>query len=116
MEMTCLDKTSAFYNKTDNAYEIKGLSKAQCHAIELMIMILSNVTIEEEGRKHLLGEGRLRGAIIENLFSMSSFFIKNGVFDFVANILSNFSNLREGRRYMIENKMLPKITEMLKGD
>ena len=58
----------------------------------------------------------MRGAIVENLFGMFTYFIKSGVFDFIANILSNFSNLREGRKYMVENKMGPKIAEMLRGD
>ncbi len=79
-------------------------------------MTLSNLTITEEGQKHILGEGRMRGAIVENLFGMSTYFIKSGVFDFVTNILSNFSSMKEGRKYMIENKMLPKILEMLRGD
>ena len=79
-------------------------------------MTLSNLTITEEGRKHILGEGRMRGAIVENLFGMFTYFIKSGVFDFIANILSNFSSMKEGRKYMIENKMGPKIAEMLRGD
>ena len=47
---------------------------------------------------------------------MFAYFIKSGVFDFVANIMSNFSSLKEGRKYMIENKMVPRINEMLMGD
>ena len=95
---------------------LKGLSEEIVHSIEYLIMTLSNITIVEEGQKHVLGEGRLRGAIIESLFGMSSYFIKSGVFDFVSNILSNFSSMKEGRKYMIENKMIPKILEMLRGD
>jgi hypothetical protein len=47
---------------------------------------------------------------------MFTYFIKNGVFDFIANILSNFSSMKEGRKYLIDNKLVPKIIEMLKND
>lgn len=36
-----------------------------------------------------------------------------GCFDFISNTLSNISGLKEGREYIIENKMLPKIVQLL---
>ena len=45
---------------------------------------------------------------------MFCFFTKHGSFDFVANILSNLSAIKEGRDYMLRNKMLAKIIEFLK--
>ena len=54
--------------------------------------------------------------MLDNLFGMFCYFQKLGSFDFVSNILSNVSGLKEGRQYMIENKMLHKIVEILKAN
>lgn len=45
---------------------------------------------------------------------MFSYFKKHITFDFIANILSNVSALKECREYMIENKMMAKIIELIK--
>lgn len=79
-------------------------------------MLLSNITINEEGQSYLLGSGATKGAILDNLFGMFCYFTQNGSFDFVSNILSNVSGLKEGREYMLEHKMLNKVIEFLKYD
>lgn len=63
----------------------------------------------------MLGEGKLQGAVIDNLFGMFSYFSTNAAFDFVANILSNVSSLKAGRVYMMKNKMLPMLVDMIKS-
>lgn len=65
-------------------------------------MLLCNLSIPENGAKHLLGEGKTRGAIIENITGMFNYFKTNTTFDFVSNILANTSALAAGRRWMIE--------------
>ena len=87
-------------------------NKSVC--IEYCIMILCNVTTIEEGQKHFLGEGKVKGMIIDNLFGMFCYFPKMGIFDFVANIMSNVSAIKDAREYMIENKIFMKILELLK--
>jgi hypothetical protein len=47
---------------------------------------------------------------------MFCYFTQHGSFDFVSNVLSNISALKEGREYMLANKMLNKCVEFLKGD
>jgi hypothetical protein len=78
------------------------------------MMILNNITLKEDGQKHILGEGKLKGLVLDNLFGMFCYFIKSGLFDFVSNTLSNISSLQEGREYLMENKMVSKILEVLK--
>ena len=77
-------------------------------------MLISNITTIGEGQKHFLGEEKLKGAVLENLFGMFTYFSKNAIFDFISNFLANISALKEGREYMITNKMLSKILELLK--
>ena len=69
-------------------------------------MFLTNLTILESGQKHLLGEGKTKGAILENIIGMFNFFKTNPTFDFVSNILANVSSLAAGRRFLIENRQL----------
>ena len=47
---------------------------------------------------------------------MFCYFVQNGSFDFVSNVMSNVSGLKEGREYMLNNKMHNKIIDFLKGD
>ena len=47
---------------------------------------------------------------------MFCYFGSSGTFDFISNILSNVSALKEGRNYMLENKMLQKLVELLKAN
>ena len=63
----------------------------------------------------MLGEDKLRGLILDNLFGMFCYFTNAGTFDFVSNILANVSGLKEARLYMVENQMLKKLVEMLKS-
>lgn len=117
MDMKAEERTSAQFNEDDNAYLIRDVSREEVPtAIEYLIMLLSNITINEEGQKYLLGTGATKGAILDNLFGMFCYFTQNGSFDFVSNILSNVSSLKDGREYMLENKMHSKIIELLKGD
>ena len=70
-------------------------------------MFLTNLSIVESGQKHLLGEGKTKGAVLENILGMFNFFKTNPTFDFVANIFANVSALAAGRRHMIDNGMVP---------
>ena len=76
-------------------------------------MLLTNLTILEDGQKHLLGEGKTKGAIIENLVGMFNFFKTNPTFDFVSNILANVSALKEGRRFLIEQNLIKQVLDLV---
>lgn len=84
--------------------------------IELCIMVLTNVTVSEEGQKHLIGNDKTKGLILDNLFGMFCYFIKSGIFDFVANIFANISAIKEGRELIItsQTKILTKIIDMIR--
>lgn len=75
-------------------------------------MFLSNLTILESGQKHLLGEGKTKGAVLENLFGMFSFFKTNPTFDFVSNIMANMSAYKPGRQFMVEQNMMSQIADL----
>ena len=76
-------------------------------------MLLTNLTIVESGQKHLLGEGKTKGAILENLYGMFSYFKTNPTFDFISNILANISALQSGRKFLIEQTMIGQIADMV---
>ena len=61
--------------------------------IQCAFMFLTNLTLEEEGKVHFLGEGKTKGSILENLIGMFQYFKTNTTFDFVSNILANVSSL-----------------------
>jgi len=61
----------------------------------------------------LLGEGKTKGSIVENIFGMFSFFKTNPTFDFVSNIIANVSALKEGRKFIIEQNMLKQILDLV---
>jgi hypothetical protein len=82
-------------------YEIKA---GQANSIQSAVMLLSNVSQQEIGQIHLLGsDAKTRGAIFENLVGMYTYFRTSEMFDFVSNILSNVSSMKEGRCWMIEH-------------
>ena len=67
-------------------------------------MLLSNISNTEFGQQHILGvDPKTRGAVLENLVGMFTYFRKAEMFDFVSNILSNVSSMKEGRCWMIEH-------------
>ena len=76
-------------------------------------MLLTNLTILENGQKHLLGEGKTKGSILENIVGMFNFFKTNHTFDFVSNILANVSALKEGRRFIIEQNLIKQVLDLL---
>lgn len=82
------------------------------------MMLLNNVTVDEEGQKHLIGEGKLKGLILDNLFGMFCFFLKSNNFDFVSNILANVTALKDGRDLVLQGDspamIFPKIVDMLR--
>jgi hypothetical protein len=50
MDMKAPEKTKADFIEDDNAYVVRDAAGADItHSIELLIMLLSNVTINEEG-------------------------------------------------------------------
>ena len=78
-------------------------------------MLLTNVTTSEEGQQHLIGSTKTKGLILDNLFGMFCYFLKSSIFDFVANILSNVSAVKQGREVIIDQAdMMPKIIDMLR--
>jgi hypothetical protein len=84
-----------------DVYEIKS---GEANSIQAAVMLLSNVANTESGQQHMLGvDKKTRGAVLENLVGMFTYFRTSEMFDFVANILSNVSSLKEGRCWMIEN-------------
>jgi hypothetical protein len=76
-------------------------------------MLLANLSATEGGQKHLLGSDKSTGLILMNLIGMFAYFSKNTAFDFVANILSNITSLKEGRKYLIEHKSIDSIMKLL---
>lgn len=101
MNMKNTESTKATLSESEQAYVIS--KEFSDNYIEFFIMLLCNVTTTEEGQKHLLGEDKLKGLVLDNLFGMFCYFSKAGTFDFVSNILSNVSGLKEAREYMVEN-------------
>ena len=81
--------------------------------VQCAFMLLTNLTIQEEGQKHFLGDGKTKGAILENIFGMFNYFKTNTTFDFVSNIMANVSSLAAGRRFIIENNMLGQILDIV---
>lgn len=74
---------------------------------------MTNLTILEEGQIHVMGEGKTKGAIIENITGMFAFFKTNPTFDFVSNILANISALKDGRKFIIEQGLLKQIIDVV---
>ena len=72
-------------------------------------MFLTNLTAIESGQVHLLGEGAAKGAILENIMGMFTYFKTNAAFDFVANIFANISSLKAGRQWIVESGQLKLI-------
>ena len=105
--------SSVDFNQNENVFEVK--TDSQSNTIEFLIMLLTNVTVNEEGQKHILGDGKTKGLIVDNLFGMFCYFLNSGLFDFVSNILANVTALKEGREYVIESKMTNKIVELVLG-
>ena len=60
--------------------------------IQCSFMFLTNLTTTESGQEHVLGEGKTKGIILENIFGMFQYFKTNSTFDFVANIFANVSS------------------------
>lgn len=120
MDMKAEVQTHIAYDDKERVYEIrnklkKGDSQAAYEDIELCLMLLTNVTISEDGQKHLIGNEKTRGIILDNLFGMFCYFLKSNVFDFISNIMSNISCVKEGREVIIDRAdMMPKIVDMLR--
>ena len=89
-----------------DSYELNGEG---INLVQSCILLLTNVSMNEVGQKHLLGEGALKGVILENLIGMFTYFHGNASFDFVANTLANVSSLKEGRKWLIESGNLDKL-------
>ena len=77
--------------------------------IQCSFMFLTNLTTTESGQKHVLGEGKTKGIILENIFGMFSYFKTNSTFDFVANIFANVSSYQPGRQFFIEQGLFKQV-------
>ena len=95
---------------TTKVYEVDG---SFASPIQCALMLLTNLTILESGQKHLMGEGKTKGAIIENIFGMFSFFKTNPTFDFASNVMANVSSFKDGRRFMVEQNMLKQVLDLV---
>jgi hypothetical protein len=91
-------------------YEVDGQFATP---IQCAFMFLTNLSLPEPGQIHLLGEGKLKGSVLDNIFGMFTYFKTNTSFDFVSNILANFSSLKAGRRHLIEKGHLQTIFKVL---
>lgn len=122
MNMQPAVETKAAFREDEKIYEIRHIAGGKVEeqkihdVIELCNMLLSNITISEEGQKHLIGEGKTKGLIVENLFGMFSYFLKSATFDFISNVLGNITGLKEGRELIFEHKIFPKIVDMVRYD
>lgn len=122
MNMKIEDTSHAAYNEEDKVYEIRQLalkkndSLAVYDSIELCCMLLCNITVGEDGQKHLIGEARTKGLILDNLFGMFCYFLKSGIFDFISNTLANVTALKEGRDIVMEKDMFAKIVDMVRWE
>ena len=77
-------------------------------------MFLSNISMTDDGAEHILGKDpKQKGAVLENLLGMFSYFKTTEMFDFVANIFANVSSMKGGRCWMIENNSI--ITSIFKN-
>ena len=65
--------------------------------IQCAFMFLTNLSLVEEGQIHVLGDGKTKGSVLENIFGMCNYFKTNTTFDFVSNVLANVSSLQAGR-------------------
>ena len=55
-------------------YDVEGKF---VQTIQLAFMLITNVTMVEEGQKHVLGldgDSKLKGAVVENFFGMFNYF------------------------------------------
>lgn len=94
---------------------MKGQQTVQELTIEHSFMLLSNVTGQEVGQKHLLGvaadgKGKFAFIIAESIFGMFCYFTKNQSFDFVANVMANLAGQQDGRKFMIDHKYIEAIS------
>jgi hypothetical protein len=63
----------------------------------------------DDGVDHILNKDpKQRGAVLENLLGMFSYFKTTEMFDFVANMYANISSSKPGRCWMIENPAILK--------
>ena len=81
--------------------------------IQCAFMFLTNLTTTENGQTHLLGEGKTKGLILENIFGMFQYFKTNTTFDFVANIFANVSSLKLGRQYIVESGLFKQVLSIV---
>lgn len=84
-------------------HDIYEIAAGQANSIQASVMFLSNISMNPLGAEHILGKDQQKGAILDNLFGMFSFFKTTEMFDFVANIYANVSSSKPGRCWMIEN-------------
>lgn len=122
MNMKPVENSHAAFNEDEKIYEIRQLalakndSQAVFDTIELLSMLLSNVTVSEEGQKHLIGDLKKRGVVLDNLFGMFCYFLKSAIFDFLANVIANVTAVKEGRDIVVKADWLPKILDMIRWD
>ena len=77
-------------------------------------MLLSNVTLIDDGKNHVLGlDKSTKGALLFSVIGMANFFKKNSNFDFVSNIMANVSSIKEGRQFMLDEKVMGILVESL---
>ncbi len=109
-------------NQTKQSYEVKkildkyvyndkknfsGLSEDQASAIPFILMIVTNLTVDEKGQKQLFAydDEKTKGLIFLKVLDKYFENIYKEEMDFMTSIIANLSALKEGRVFMLENKI-----------
>ena len=81
--------------------------------IEYCFMFLNNLTSDELGQKHLMGEDKTQFIILESIFGMQCYFNKNTIFDFASNVVANMACLADCRKFMVDHMYIEAIVVQL---
>ena len=85
------EKSDIGYNSTENMYVVKSTSTSN---IPLVLMLISNLTIYQFGKEKFLNASEnpdLKTYMLENIIGMTEFFKDSDIFNFGANIITNWS-------------------------
>jgi predicted nucleic acid-binding Zn finger protein len=83
------------------------LNKTNFATIPFYFMILSNLTLTEEGQKKFLNleNEKIKGIVFMKILEQFFDYIYHEEFDFCSSLLANISSVKEGRRMILELKI-----------
>jgi hypothetical protein len=86
---------------------IKKSSRGEFFEVPYYLMILTNLTIPEEGQKKFLnfGDEKIEGIIFMKVLDKFFQYIYNDEFNFCSNLIANISSLKKGRQMILEFKI-----------